>query len=121
MGEQIIEVEDLVKKYGTFAAVDGISFEVAEGDFFGFLGPNGAGKTTTMRILATLLKKTSGQVRVAGFDVERRPNEVRRAIGFAMQEICLAFLASGYEDRQLLGVLAGPNPRRSPPRAPELI
>ena len=79
MSALIIEVVDLVKTYGEVAAVDGISFTVAEGGFFGFLGPNGAGKTTTMRILATLLRKTSGSVRVAGFDVEREPDGVRRS------------------------------------------
>src|SRR5580700_9625769 len=110
MGEGIISVSELVKRYGDVTAVDGISFAVKEGDFFGFLGPNGAGKTTTMRILATLLKKTSGSVLVNGFDVERQPNEVRCAIGFAMQDISLDNLASGYENLQLLGVLYGLTP-----------
>src|ERR1044071_3060543 len=85
MADCIIEVKELVKRYGDVTAVDRISFAVEKGNFFGFLGPNGAGKTTVMRILATLLKKTSGTVLVNGFDVERQPNEVRRTIGFAMQ------------------------------------
>ena len=121
MVSSIIEVLDLVRRYGEVTAVDGISFSVAEGDFFGFLGPNGAGKTTTMRILATLLKKTSGAVRVAGFDVEREPDGVRRAIGFAMQDVSLDSLASGYENLQLLGVLYGLTPRQARARAEELV
>src|ERR1051326_1012702 len=101
----MIEVDNLVKRYGETAAVDGISFQVAEGDFFGFLGPNGAGKTTTMRILATLLQPTSGDARVGGFDVVREANRVRRVIGFAMQDVSLDLMASAYENLQLLGVL----------------
>ncbi|MDQ2732734.1 MAG: ATP-binding cassette domain-containing protein, partial [Armatimonadota bacterium] len=121
MPPPIIEVDNLVKKYGEATAVDNISFTVSEGLFFGFLGPNGAGKTTTMRILATLLKKTSGSVTVAGFDVDRRPDDVRRAIGFAMQDISLDNLASGYENLQLLGVLYGLTPAQSRARAGELL
>jgi ABC-2 type transport system ATP-binding protein len=74
-----------------------------------------------MRILATLLKRTSGSVLVNGFDVERQPNEVRRAIGFAMQDISLDNLASGYENLQLLGVLYGLTPRQARARAEELV
>jgi ABC-2 type transport system ATP-binding protein len=121
MANCMVEVKDLVKKYGDFTAVDAISFAVTEGDFFGFLGPNGAGKTTTMRILATLLRKSSGAVTVNGFDVEKHPNEVRRAIGFAMQDISLDNLASGYENLQLLGVLYGLTPREARSRAEELV
>jgi len=117
----IIRVEELVKRYGDFAAVDGITFSVPEGDFFGFLGPNGAGKTTTMRILSTLLQKTSGMAHVAGYDVERQPDGVRRSIGFAMQEISLDSMASGYENLQLLGVLYGLTPKAARTRADELL
>lgn len=117
----IIEVINLVKTYGDVRAVDGITFSVESGDVFGFLGPNGAGKTTTMRVLATLLRKTSGDVRVAGFDVDRQPNDVRRAIGFAMQDVTLDSLASGYENLQLLGVLYGLTPKQSRARAEELV
>jgi ABC-2 type transport system ATP-binding protein len=121
MPDSIISVDKLLKTYGDVTAVDGITFGVEEGDFFGFLGPNGAGKTTTMRILATLLKKTSGRVLVNGFDVERQPNDVRRAIGFAMQDISLDNLASGYENLQLLGALYGLSPKQSKARAIELV
>jgi len=78
----MIEVENLSRHYGRLLAVDGISFEVAEGEVLGFLGPNGAGKTTTMRILAGSLGATSGSARVAGFDVGSASREVRRHIGY---------------------------------------
>src|ERR1041385_4616243 len=117
----MIEVDNLVKRYGETAAVDCISFEVGEGDFFGFLGPNGAGKTTTMRILATLLQPTSGQARVGGFDVTREKNQVRQMIGFAMQDVSLDLLATAYENLQLLGVLYGMTPVKARARATELL
>ena len=78
----MIEVEDLVKKYGDFPAVQGISFKVEEGRIWGLLGPNAAGKTTIMRILAGYIPATDGTAVVAGFDVFERPNEVKRAIGY---------------------------------------
>ncbi|SRR5258708_4228204 len=117
----IIQVQNLTKKYGDFTAVDDVSFDVEEGGFFGFLGPNGAGKTTTMRILATLLKPTSGTAKIGGHDVVREPNQVRRMIGFAMQDVSLDLLASGFENLQLLGVLYGLSPAQARKRAEELI
>ncbi|RPI22118.1 MAG: ATP-binding cassette domain-containing protein, partial [Actinobacteria bacterium] len=84
----MIEVRDLVKVYGKdVTAVDGITFDVAEGEVFGFLGPNGAGKTTTIRILVTRLLPTAGTARVGGIDVTADPNAVRRMIGYAGQFI----------------------------------
>ncbi len=82
----IIEVENLSKHFGQLTAVDTVSFEVPEGEIFGFLGPNGAGKTTTINILCTLLKPTSGRASVKGYDVVRQRNEVRRSIGLVFQE-----------------------------------
>ncbi len=76
-----IAVENLVKRYGDFEAVRGISFRVKRGEIFAFLGPNGAGKTTTVHILTTLLKPTSGKAIVAGHDVVEEPEEVRKRIG----------------------------------------
>jgi ABC-2 type transport system ATP-binding protein len=78
----MLVVEDLVKRYGRFVAVDHLSMTVERGHVFGFVGPNGAGKTTTMRIAATLLAPTSGSVRVEGFDVMEEPIKVRRKIGY---------------------------------------
>jgi ABC-2 type transport system ATP-binding protein len=78
----VIEVSGLTKHYGDFAAVRDVSFRVEKGDIFGFIGPNGAGKTTTIRILATLLDPTEGDIRVDGHSVISDPAKVRRAIGF---------------------------------------
>ncbi len=81
-----IHVEHLVRRFGELAAVDDISFDVAQGEFFAFLGPNGAGKTTTISILCTLLRPTAGRVVINGFDVAREPQQVRRSIGLVFQE-----------------------------------
>jgi ABC-2 type transport system ATP-binding protein len=78
----IIEVKDLTKRYGSRTAVDNVSFSVEEGTIFGFIGPNGAGKTTTIRILATLLTLTSGQVRVGGYSIAKEPRAIRRILGY---------------------------------------
>jgi ABC-2 type transport system ATP-binding protein len=77
-----IETKSLSKIFGDLKAVDDISFNVEKGEIFGFLGPNGAGKSTTMMILTTLLKPTSGQALVSGFDVKTNPKEVREKIGY---------------------------------------
>lgn len=84
---QIIEVKNLVKRYKktNINAVDNISFKVAKGEFFAFLGPNGAGKTTTISILITILSKTSGQVQVAGYDIDKYSSLVRQNIGVIFQ------------------------------------
>ena len=82
-----IEVNSLIKKFGDFKAVDNISVQVEEGEIFGFLGPNGAGKSTTMMILTTLLKPTSGNVLVGGYDVMLNAKKVREKIGYVQQEI----------------------------------
>ena len=74
----IISVQNLVKNYGDFAAVKGISFEVYGGEIFGLLGPNGAGKSTTLEIIETLRDKTSGKVIVNGHDLDKEPQEIKR-------------------------------------------
>jgi ABC-2 type transport system ATP-binding protein len=86
MTDNIIRVENLVKKFGELVAVDDISFDVSPGEIFGFLGPNGAGKTTTINILCTLLKPTSGRAVINGFDVSRQQNQVRQSIGLVFQD-----------------------------------
>ena len=83
---KIIEVEHLVKKFGDLVAVDDVSFEVEEGEIFGFLGPNGAGKTTTINIMCTLMRPTEGKVTLCGHNVARQPNEVRRCVGMVFQD-----------------------------------
>lgn len=85
MGNVIISVKNLVKKYGNFEAVKGISFDVMEGEIFGLLGPNGAGKSTTLEIIETLRQKTSGSVTVDGFDLDKHPNDIKQAIGVQLQ------------------------------------
>lgn len=92
MEEQTIEVKDLVKRFGAFRAVDGISFSVRKGTIFGFLGANGAGKSTTIRMLCGLLDPTSGNASVGGFDIRREPESVKRVIGYMSQRFSL------YED-----------------------
>ncbi len=82
----MIEVKRLTKRYRERAAIDDLSFDVKEGEILGFLGPNGAGKTTTMRLLAGYLPATSGQARVAGFDVFEKPLEVKRRIGYLPEQ-----------------------------------
>jgi ABC-2 type transport system ATP-binding protein len=78
----MILVQDLVKRYGAFTAVDGVSLEVAPGEIHGFLGPNGAGKTTTIRIIAGLLKPTRGRIVIDGHDLAREPEAAKSALGF---------------------------------------
>ena len=81
----IISVKNLHKKYGDFEAVKGISFEVKQGEIFGLLGPNGAGKSTTLEIIETLRQKTSGQVTVDGYDLDKQPDEIKKIIGVQLQ------------------------------------
>ena len=84
--DYIIETKDLMKRYGKFQAVNGVSLEVPTGSIYGFVGPNGAGKTTTMRMLTTLTRPSSGAARVAGHSVTEEPRAVRRAIGYMPDE-----------------------------------
>jgi ABC-2 type transport system ATP-binding protein len=84
-----VEIQDLVKAFGAFVAVDHVSLAVEKGEIFGFLGPNGAGKSTTIRMLCGLLTPTSGRASVNGFDVARQPEEIRRTIGYMSQKFSL--------------------------------
>jgi ABC-2 type transport system ATP-binding protein len=90
--EKIIEVNDLVKKYGSFTANDRLTFDVYKGEIFGFLGANGAGKTTAIRILCGLSSPTSGDLKVAGYDIYRDTEKVKKSIGYMSQKFSL------YED-----------------------
>jgi len=89
VNDYAVQVINLTKKFGDFAAVDGISFDIRRGEIFGFLGPNGAGKTTTIRMLLGLLRPTSGRATVLGFDVVRQAEEIRRNIGYMSQRFSL--------------------------------
>jgi len=95
---QAIKVSNLVKEFDGLRAIDNISFAVEEGEIFGMLGPNGAGKTTTIRILSTTLKATSGEARVWGYDVAKKPDEVRRSIGIVFQDQALDDRLTGMEN-----------------------
>jgi len=81
----MIKVTNLKKSYNTFQAVKGISFQVHEGEIFGLLGPNGAGKSTTLEIMETLREKTSGEIIIGGFDLDKEPNEIKKIIGVQLQ------------------------------------
>jgi len=85
MKNTIISVKDLVKNYGNFQAVKGISFDVYEGEIFGLLGPNGAGKSTTLEIIETLRQKTSGDVTVCGMNLDKEPDNIKKIIGVQLQ------------------------------------
>ena len=96
--QDIIEVDNLVKRYGDLVAVDDVSFQVGEGEIFGFLGPNGAGKSTTINILCTLLRPTSGMATLNGYDVVRQPNQVRKSIGLVFQDPSLDIKLSALQN-----------------------
>ncbi len=105
--QPIIEVRNVVKKFGDFVAVDDLTFDVAQGEIFAFLGPNGAGKTTTIRMLTTLLRPTSGSIRVAGHDPARDQEGVRRSIGIVFQDPSLDDELTAWENLELHGILYG--------------
>ena len=119
---EAISAEDLVVVYkdGT-RAVEGISFDVNEGEFFGFLGPNGAGKSTTIKVLTTLLRKTSGRVSVSGFDLDKSPRDIRRSMGVLTQETSLDVDLTGWENLHLQGRLQQLHGKELDERTRELL
>jgi ABC-2 type transport system ATP-binding protein len=116
-----IVAEGLVRHFGDVKAVDGIDLEVRPGEIFGFLGPNGAGKSTAVRMLTTLLRPTSGTARVAGHDVVREADAVRRSIGVALQDAAIDPLMTGRELLALQAVLYGIPRAESRGRTEELL
>ncbi|MGI8792767.1 MAG: ATP-binding cassette domain-containing protein [Acidimicrobiales bacterium] len=116
-----IEVQGLVRKFGSLTAVDGIDLVVEPGEIFGFLGPNGAGKSTTVRMLVTLLRPTGGVAKVAGFDVVADAARVRQSIGVALQDAALDPLMTGRELLRLQGLLHGINRGDADKRGEELL
>jgi ABC-2 type transport system ATP-binding protein len=102
-----IEAHDLTRRFGAFTAVDAITFDVKQGEVFGFLGANGAGKTTAMRMLIGLLAPTSGRATVAGFDVLTQSDEVRRHIGYMSQRFSLYEDLTVRENIRLYGGIYG--------------
>ena len=118
-----IRVNNLVKAYenNSVPAVRGISFEVKEGEFFGFLGPNGAGKSTTIKILTTLMPKSSGSVSIAGLDLDNEPQKIRRVIGVQSQETALDLDLTGHENLMLQGHLQHMSDQTLEKRVNELL
>src|ERR1700691_3479998 len=106
-GPVAIDTEGLVRRFGSFTAVDGIDLSIARGEIYGFLGPNGAGKSTLLRMLCTLLRPSAGHAVIAGHDVVDEPQEVRFRIGVALQEAALDDRQSGRELLCLQGRLYG--------------
>ena len=121
MGEEVIVARDLRKSFGDFHAVDGISFEVKRGEIFGFLGANGAGKTTAMRMLTGLSKPTSGEGRVAGYDITREAEQVKKHIGYMSQRFSLYEDLRVWENLRLYGGIYGMSPQLIRERTEQLL
>jgi ABC-2 type transport system ATP-binding protein len=118
---KVIEAENLVKRFGDFTAVDNISFEVEQGEIFGFLGANGAGKTTAMRMFCGLSKPTSGNGSVAGFDIRRKPEDIKRNIGYMSQKFSLYNDLKVWENIRLFAGIYGVNKKEIPVKTDELL
>lgn len=116
-----IIVDKLTRKFDNFTAVDGISFDVREGELFGLLGPNGAGKTTTINMLSTLLNITSGSARVAGFDTAKNKNDVRKNIGIVFQDPALDNKLTGRENLEFHAMLYGLDRKKRKERIDEVL
>jgi len=117
----VIETNNLTKRFGTFTAVDHISFEVGEGEIFGFLGANGAGKTTAMRMLCGLSNPTSGEARVAGFDVYKETEQIKRHIGYMSQKFSLYGDLKVWENIRLYGGIYGLPEKKLADKTDELL
>jgi len=118
---KVIEVENLVKRFGSFTAVDHITFNVEEGEIFGFLGANGAGKTTAMRMLCGLSKPTSGTGVVAGFDIRKNPEQVKRNIGYMSQKFSLYNDLKVWENIRLFAGIYGMTDKEIDRKTDELL
>lgn len=117
----VVKVQGLSKTFGPLKAVDGVSFEVKEGEIFGFLGPNGAGKSTTINVLTTLMRASGGKAEINGFDIHKHPNEVRRSVGVVPQEYTADEDLTGIQNIILCGDLYGIPRSNSRPHAMELM
>ena len=121
MNENVISVRELTKRFGDFTAVDRITFDVRRGEIFGFLGANGAGKTTAMRMLCGLSFPTSGSGTVAGFDIMREGEKIKRRIGYMSQRFSLYDDLTVWENIRLFAGIYGLTPYRTKRRAVELL
>lgn len=117
----IIEIRNLVKRYGDFTAVNNISLEVERGEVFGLLGPNGAGKSTTIKMLTTLLPPTAGEARVNGFDIVRQTTQVRRSIGYVPQALSADGNLTGFENLLVFARLYNLPHKLQAPRVQEVL
>lgn len=121
MSQYSISADRLTRKFGSFTAVDAISFEVKNGEIFGFLGANGAGKSTAMRMLCGLLSPTSGSAEVAGFDVARQPDRIKEAIGYMSQRFSLYPDLNVRENIRFYGGIYGLSGREIKARTVQLL
>jgi ABC-2 type transport system ATP-binding protein len=121
MSDAIIIATNLEKKFGDFTAVNSISFDVKKGEIFAFLGPNGAGKSTTIKMLTTMLRPTSGTLKLAGHDVAHERDSARKAFGIVFQDPSLDEELTAYENMELHAVLYGVPKDKRPARIEELM
>jgi len=119
--EKIITVQNLVKKFGSFTANDNLTFDVYRGEIFGFLGANGAGKTTALRILCGLSSPTSGEVKVAGFDIYSETEKIKKNIGYMSQKFSLYEDLTVSENIQLYAGIYGISPKKRKQKETELL
>ncbi len=119
--EKVIEVSNLTKKFGRFTAVDSISFDVKRGEIFGFLGANGAGKTTAMKMLTGISKPTSGSGTVAGYDILRENEKIKRNIGYMSQKFSLYEDLKVWENIRLFGGVYGMRGKEISDKTEELL
>jgi len=118
---KVIKVKNLVKKFGSFIANDHLNFEVHKGEIFGFLGANGAGKTTAMKIICGLLKPTSGEVEVAGYDLYTQTEQIKKSIGYMSQKFSLYEDLTVKENIRLFGGIYGISKKEIAKRSKELL
>lgn len=121
MKDKVIYTQNLCKRFGNFTAVDNISFEVEKGEIFGFLGANGAGKTTAMRMLCGLSRPTSGKGIVAGFDISKQSEEVKKNIGYMSQKFSLYEDLRVWENLRLFGGIYGMNEKKIASKTGEML
>ncbi|MDR2805271.1 MAG: ABC transporter ATP-binding protein [Dysgonamonadaceae bacterium] len=121
MKDNVIYTEKLTKRFGNFTAVDNISFEVAKGEIFGFLGANGAGKTTAMRMLCGLSHPSSGKGSVAGFDIFKQSEEVKKNIGYMSQKFSLYEDLKVWENLRLFGGIYGMREKKIAAKTTEIL
>ena len=117
----VIVISDVTKRFDDITAVKGLSLEIRKGEMFGFLGPNGAGKTTTISMLCGLLAPSAGSIRIAGFDVGKEPQKVKKLIGVCPQEAAVFKFLTGMENIELFGNLHGMDKQLLKQRAAKLV